>query len=596
MAVAKKSKIGPKRLKTAVRKPKAGTKKRAPAKLIDPQIVAQRKQKYSIRSLFKRLGFQRVRSDGIEFTFKNRTGELDDIFLYENIVILGEYTIGKKGSEHVAKKSLLYNLINSNQTEWMEFASATFDGLEELKYLPSEYRVKICYFSVHAVSDEIYQALNYLYFLNGAKFRYFDALARTIHKSARLELFKYLALDFKQIGSEVKTTSSTSRAFGGFVLPESFSSFPKGFKVVSFYADPNTLLTMSYVLRKDSWRDEEGLYQRVLMKGRMKEMRKYLTTEERVFVNNIIVTLPKETKLNEPGEEGKNIDTKALEKVRDVVISVPFKSDVIGIIDGQHRVFCYHEGDDQYEKKISKLRDRQNLLVTGVIYPSGYSEPDKRRFEAKLFLEINDKQRRARSELKHSIELILSPYSTIAIAKAVVSRMNANGALRLMLQTNYFDPPRLIRTSSIVSYGLRPLLKLEGSDSLFSAWTNPQKQKLVELQKAKADPAHLDPILGLYIEYCHGSINDIVLAARKRLGSEKWALADKPKDRFLTPTLINGLIVCLRFIIENGKPLSESTYEKKFSELEKIDIGKYRSSSWKALGAAIYKKCFQAVS
>jgi DGQHR domain-containing protein len=349
---------------------------------------------------------------------------------------------------------------------------------------------------------------------------------------------------------------------------------------------------MSYVLRKDSWRDEDGLYQRVLMKGRMNEMRRYLTTEQRVFVNNIIVTLPKETRLNEPGEEGRNIDTKSLEVVREVSISVPFKSDVIGIIDGQHRVFCYHEGDDQYEKKIGKLRDRQNLLVTGVIYPTSYADADKRRFEAKLFLEINDKQRRTRSDLKHSIELILSPYSTIAIAKAVIAKMNSNGALRQMLQTNYFDPPRLIRTSSIVSYGLRPLLKLEGVDSLFSAWDEPDNLRLVELQKGKADPAAVDPLLEKYISYCYAALNDILLAARKRLGSQKWALEDRAKDRFLTPTLINGLIVCLRLIVQNQKPLSEAAYERKFASLDQVDIAKYRSSSWKALGEAIYKKCF----
>ncbi|WP_395136018.1 DGQHR domain-containing protein [Rhodanobacter sp. FW102-FHT14D07] len=574
-----------------VKKTKAKKKAKNKAS-IDPQAIAQRRQKYAVRSLFKRLGLQRIKSDGVEFKFKERTGELDDIFIYENVVVLGEYTVGKKGTEHIAKKSLLYGIINNNQSEWMEFAVARFSGFGELKYLPSEYQVKICYFSVNALSDEVYGALDYVYFLNGTKFRYFDALAKTIHKSARLEFFKYLKLDFKKIGSEIKSSSSNSRSFGGFVLPESFSSFPTGFKVVSFYADPKALLTMSYVLRKDSWRDEDGLYQRVLMKGRMKEMRRYLTTEERVFVNNIIVTLPKETRLNEPGEEGKNIDTRALSVVRDVTVSVPFKADVIGIVDGQHRVFCYHEGDDQYEDKIEKLRDRQNLLVTGVIYPPAYADADKRRFEAKLFLEINDKQRRARSDLKHSIEMILSPYSTIAIAKAVVARMNSNGALRQMLQTNYFDPPRLIRTSSIVSYGLRPLLKLEGVDSLFSSWDDPDKLKLVELQKGKASQTTIDPILEKYIAYCYASLNDILLAARKKLGPQRWALEDRAKDRFLTPTLINGLIVCLRLVIQNGKPLSETTYGERFAVLDQVSITKYKSSSWKALGEAIYKKCF----
>lgn len=571
------------------KKPKSAKSKKVTKakKLADPQEIQRRRQKYAVRGLFRRLGFGRVNSNGKEFTFKGRTGELDDIFVYENIVIVAEYTVGKPSSSHIAKKTLLYDLIDKNQEEWIKFCEKNFDSFPALAYLQSDYRVRICYFSLYAVSDEIDAVIDYVFFLNGTKFRYFDALTKTIHKSARFELFKYLDLDFKEIGHEIKNSSSTAKTFLGHVLPESYSSFPNGFKVVSFYADPNTLLTMAYVLRRDSWRDQDGLYQRVLLRGRMRQMRRYLTTEERVFVNNIIVTLPNDTKLNEPDDPGKNVDVKSLKKVRDVAIAIPFRSDALGIVDGQHRVFCYHEGDDSFEEKIGKLRDRQNLLVTGIVYPSTYSEADRRRFEAKLFLEINDTQRRTRSDLKQSIELILTPYSTIAIAKSVIHRLNQAGALRGMLQTNYFDPPRLIRTSSIVAYGLRPLVKLSGDDSLFSAWKNPNKQRLYDLQHGKADPANLEPILGAYIEYCVDSINDVLIAAKKAMGSSKWALADKPKDRILNPTVINGLIVALRLLVKKSKPYSMATYEKKLAGLSTFNFSKYKSSSWSALGTKI---------
>lgn len=584
MATAKKLKASSGPAKKKAKK----KKKTAP----DLQVLLQRRQRSSIRALFNRLGFLRVNSDGKHFNFKGRTGEFDDVFMFENIMILAEYTVGASGSSHVGPKSILYNFINNNQSDWVEFAGDTFD-LSISKYNSHEYQVCICYFSTNAVSTEIYQALDFVKFLNGTKFRYFDALAKSIHKSARFEFFKYLGLDFKKVGPEIKNTSSSVRTFSGFILPESYSSFPKGFKVVSFYSDPNALLTMSYVLRRDSWRDEHGLYQRVLQKSRMAEMRKYLVNEERVFVNNIIVTLPNDTNLNEPGSTGKNIEPKQLQSVRNIEVAIPFRSDVIGLVDGQHRVFCYHEGSDVYEKQIVNLRDRQNLLVTGIIYPPEFGEGDKRRFEAKLFLEINDKQKRAKSELKQSIELILNPYSAIAISKAVVQRLNQCGALREMLQINYFDPPRLIRTSSIVSYGLRPLLKLEGTDSLYAAWTDASKEKLYELQRGKPDVSKMEPVLSRYVEYCVASLNDLLIASRKVLGSERWALADKPKDRFLTPTVINGLIVCLRHVIENGKPLAQSTYEKKLASMEPSDFSRFKSSNWGALGAFLFKKYFK---
>ena len=574
-------------------KKKTKKKKRQPP---NPQVVAQRKQKRLVRSFFANLDFERIKSDGIEFTFKNRTGELDDIFVFENIVVVAEYTIGDATSAHIAKKSILYNAIHQNQAEWISFSSTTFPGFSATSaistYKPSDCKVCLCYFSTQGASDQIEQAFKYVHFLDGTKFRYFNALSKTIHKSSRHEVFKYFGLEFKEIGAEVKNSSNSTKTFIGFVLPESYSSFPTGFKVVSFYADPNTLLTMSYVLRRDSWRDEEGMYQRVLQRGRMNQMRKYLTTEERVFVNNIIVTLPHDTKLNNPKDPGSNLDLKSLTHVESVAVAVPFRSNVIGIVDGQHRVFCYHEGSDKYEGKIKQIRDRQNLLVTGIVYPIAYSDVEKRRFEAKLFLEINDKQKRTGSELKQSIELILNPYSTVAIAKSVVHRLNNNGALKGMLQTNYFDPPNLIRTTSIVSYGLRPLLKLDGKDSLFTAWQVTSKEKLRELQKGQSDPSKQDPILESYILYCVEKVNDLLIAAKKADGPGKWKITEKAKDRHLSPTIINGLIVCLRLLVENGKVFSLATYEKKLNGLGSFPFDQYKSSHWKALGSAIYSKYF----
>ena len=143
---------------------------------------------------------------------------------------------------------------------------------------------------------------------------------------------------------------------------------------------------MSYVLRRDSWSDEEGLYQRILLRKKISNMRKYLTTAKRVFVNNIIVTLPQETKLNDPKLHAKNLDPKLLTKVENVSISVPYQTDAIGIIDGQHRVFCYHEGADKYESEIKKLRGRQNLLVTGIVFPSAYNDQRQREFAVNSFL------------------------------------------------------------------------------------------------------------------------------------------------------------------------------------------------------------------
>lgn len=573
---------------------KAANKKVNKKKQVDPQLLQKRKQLRVSRQFFERLGFVRIKSDGTQITFNGRTGEIDDIFVSENIMLLVEYTVGKETTGHVSKKSILYDKIKKDQTGWVDFAVESYPEFKQMfddgGYIDTDYRVGIVYISTDGVSDEIANAFDYIQFLDGTKFRYFEALGKTIHKSARFEFFKYLGLKFNEIGKEIKTTSTSTKAFEGHVLPESFSSFPKDFKVVSFYADPATLLMMSYVFRRDSWRDEEAMYQRVLQKGRMNQMRKYLTTEKRVFVNNIIVTLPDDTSLNQVDGTGKNINPKSLTSVVGASITVPLRSNVIGIVDGQHRVFCYHEGNDKYESKIKSLRDRQNLLVTGIIFPKDYTDVDRRRFEAKLFLEINDKQKRTGSELKQSIELILNPYSTIAIAKSVIQRLNASGALNGFLQTNYFDPPRLIKTTSIVSYGLRPLLKLDGEDSLFSAWSNKDKIRLSDLQAGKQQPDG-DDLLREYIEFCVKSINALLIAAKKS-DLARWRLSENSKERYLSPTIINGFIVCLRLMIKNGKLSNTADYESKLGKLASYVFSKYKSSAWKALGDDLYKSYF----
>ncbi len=568
-------------------------KKHLKKKKIAPtaQQIEQRKQKNSVRGVFRRIGFERVRVDGTQFTFMNRTGEIDDLFIYENIVILCEYTVGQSTTGHITKKKLLYDLILANPDAWVKLFKAKHQKFESIvaqkNYLPDQYKIRIVYVSSLGVSDEIESACPEFYFMDGARFRYFESLSKTIHRSARFELFKYFKLGFKDVGSEVNNTSEVSKTFPGYVLPENFSSFPAHFKVVSFYADPATLLQMSYVLRRDSWLDKEGLYQRILLRSKIRNMRRYLTTDKRVFVNNIIVTLPKETKLNDPEHHGVNLDPKTLTKVANVMVSIPHRTDTVGIVDGQHRIYCYHEGSDKFEGGISKIRGRQNLLVTGIIFPDSYSEANKRKFEAKLFLEINDTQARAKSDLKQSIELILNPHSTIAIAKAIIQRLSETGPLKGLLQTNYFDPPELIKTTSIVSYGLKPLVKLDGNDSLFHVWGE-TKKGLLKTSGDSKDPT----LLSSYIEFCATTINDLLIAAKLASGADKWKLDPSKKNHVLSPTVLNGFLVCLRLLISNGKVQSAKSYEKRLNGLSGFSFGSYKSSHWRLLGDALFKKYF----
>lgn len=97
-------------------------------------------------------------------------------------------------------------------------------------------------------------------------------------------------------------------------------------------------------------------------------MRKYLSEKNRVFINNIISTISideiqlkdKEGNVLNLKENGQFVGVNSTE-VTPTLIEINDKCNIIGLIDGQHRTYAYHEGDDQFEGKISKLRKVQNL-------------------------------------------------------------------------------------------------------------------------------------------------------------------------------------------------------------------------------------------
>ncbi|WP_082548102.1 DGQHR domain-containing protein [Massilia sp. Root335] len=566
---------------------KIATKQKAP--LTAEQIHAKEKRFHarSYTSLFKGLGFSSIHCDGKEFNFKGRTGEIDGLFIYENVILIVEFTVGKSSSAHLLKKKPLYDLINDDLPAFLDFAKQKFNGFAAALnpiYPDAAYVSRIIYASKSDPSDELIQLLPEVTFSYGAVAKYFQALVRTVERSARIEFFKYLKLDFNQVGEASITNSTSPLTYEGFLLPDGNSSYPKNFKIVSFYADPERLINRAYVLRRDGWRDGAHLYQRILLAKKIRQMRRYLVEEKRVFVNNIIVTLPSDTVLNEVGTNGTNIKPQELTRVKEVKVQIPDGFDTIGLVDGQHRVFCYHEGSDKYEDQIKVLRKKQNLMVTGIVYPSGYTEANRRSFEAKLFLEINDNQARARSSLKHDIEVIIRPASGIAISKRVIQELSKHGPLRGMLQTNYFDSPNKIKTSSIVAYGLRPIVKLDGNDSFFSRWNNAEKLKLKDKQ------AHSrQDLIEEYVQFCTSALNDFILAVKLKYGSAGWDLDEKTRSPLLSPTALNGLIVCLRKIIENGHELSRAAHDKKLQSVTSFDFAQFKSSQWQRLGTAFYE-------
>ncbi|WP_181164995.1 DGQHR domain-containing protein [Mesorhizobium sp. B2-9-1] len=572
---------------------KPGKGKKAKKPTLSPAEKAFNKLKAdhrsAIRSSFRYAGFQRLAGlSDREFTFENQKSDLDDVFVYENVIILAEYTCSQPSGvgEHLKNKKIIYDKILANPTGFLKLLRDEFPaGAGQLapQYHPQQTIVKIVYCSRYDFDEKYRTNVPGPIYMDYPAVRYFAAVTDAVRKSSRFELMHFMGIAAAQVGLNGKIEISTgSKDYAGSLLPEAHSHFDDGFKIVTFYADPEALLRTAYVLRKDGWRDSYNLYQRMISKLKIEAIRSYLKKQKRVFINNIIVTLPPEVKPLD--KELETVDTSTLTKTAAVTIKLPDKPNSIGIIDGQHRVFAYHETADD-DPQIAQLRVQQNLLVTGLIYPTDLPATEREKFEARLFLEINSTQTNAKSHLKQAIGLVLDPFASESIATRVLSQLAKSGPLQGVVEQYFFDTNKL-KTSSIVSFGLRPLVKTSGNDSLFSIWTHAARE---DVAKGVNDDA-----LAEYVSFCVATINKVLIAIRKNLSAGRWTTDAKVAKRVLATTYVNSFLITIRLLIEKQKSLTDDYLEKAFSGIDDFNFGAYHSSQYKRMAEQIVETHFSS--
>jgi DGQHR domain-containing protein len=539
-----------------------------------------------VRSVFRQAGFQRITSlCDKEFIYDGQKSDFDEVFVYENVLLCVEVTTSSKISDHLKPKKIVYDKVQKDEEAFVKF----YCGMNsELKssiglYDFSDIAVRIVYASRYPVEASYKSNVPNPIYLDYPTLRYLKSTVETIRRSARHELLEFLQVPDDILGcGGVVGVAEEEATYIGSVLPEASSNFDSGFKVVSFYMDPLNLLERAYVLRRDGWRQSYSLYQRLLSKEKIDGIRKYLKLQKRVFVNNIIVTLPSETKLLD--SNSKNVDPKDIKKTRQVKITIPRRHNSVGIIDGQHRTYAYFE-DSSDDQEIAKLRLRQNLLVTGIIYPDGTSLASREKFEARLFLEINSNQTTAKSNLKQAIGLILDPFASESIAARVLETLDrGTGPLSGQVERYFFDKD-MLKPTSIISYGLKPLVKLSGTDSLYAKWTHAKKGPLAE-QKSDLN------LLQEYVAFCTGEINALLAGFRMNLPNERWTTEKSVDGRALTTTFVNAMLIVLRLLIENSKTGSQSDYAGKLVGLKDFDTKNYHSSQYGAMAKEIVKNYF----
>lgn len=587
MAVAKKRR----KSKAKKAKPKAKATTRAPK--LSPEEKAQRKitaaHLRSARGIFDNLGFDAAPEVcGQHITFDGKMGELDDVFVLENLIVLAEYTAGTKAEkikEHLQKKKIFFSKIMANPKGFVEFLSETFPDFKkrlDTKFHADDLRVKLVYASRYPFDDGVKQHVTEPIYLDYPTLMYFDNLAKAIKRSCRFEFFDFLGLKAHEVAEDgVFPKESAAETYHGSVLPEKASGYPPGYKVVSFYADAASLLRRAFVVRRNGWRASPHAYQRLVQHKKIDAIRRKLRTDEQVFVNNLIATLPEDVHPVMP--DGKTIDVATLTATAPVKLSLPLRSNSVGMIDGQHRLYSYHEAR-QDDPKIAQLRKNQNLLVTGIIYPKDASRAERERFEANLFLSINSNQTSAPQDLRQEIEVILRPFGSVAIGRQVMQRLAQQGPLKGHVEAYFFEKGKL-KTTSIVAYGLGPLIKLSGDDTLFRLFQHPNKPGI------EAGTA-LDA-LEAYIQFVVTEINTMLGAARMNFAdSQRWTSDPARPDRVLTVTFVIAFLIMLRMMVKNGDPITGSDLKKRLQFIDEFDTGAFRSSQYRRMAEAMYHEAF----
>lgn len=225
--------------------------------------------------------------------------------------------------------------------------------------------------------------------------------------------------------------------------------------------------------------------------------------------------------------------------------------------------------------------------MTGIIYPTKLTQAEREKFEARLFLEINSNQTNAKAPLKQAIGMVIDPFSTDSIATRIVTGLAKQGPLTGLIQQYFWDTDRL-KTASIVSYGLKPLVKTSGTDSLFYLWSHADKTKV---SVGKDDAA-----LKEYIAFCVTTINTVLGAIKANLAAEKWTADKKVAGKVISTTYINSFLIVMRLLIERGSPLTFDSLKKRFVGLDSFAFSNYRSSQYRRMAEQIVAAHFGAAT
>jgi len=543
------------------------TRKPVPRRLSEAerkQRAEQRAYTRRIKVVFTNAGFVHLPTGGLERQFGQKMGELDQVFVYENVILVCEDTIEKNPRTHLKNKKILFDEIDSAKPELVDWLLTSFgDRLADFaQYDASRYKIFYLYFSKTDIvlSEADVGLFEPTRVVRPPTLAYLQKMSQNLRRSARTDIFRFLGLTSSDIGS-ADSGSANKRISTAIIYPNDNTGLRNGVRVVSFMMSADMLLRNSYVLRKDNWEESIELYQRLIERERIQSIRRYLATRQSTFINNIIVSLP-------PNVEFKNAKGKAVElsEIADFgthQMFLPDEMNSICVIDGQHRIYAHYEGVDNLEAEIAKLRRKFHLLVTGLIFPPDMSSLEQRKIESELFLDINSNARPIPPDVLLFIETLKDPFSDLGVARQVLAKLNSQPPFQNKFQLSVMDEGK-IKIASIIKFALRYLVEIKDDPAkltLFAHWATADDR--AQLIKDKAEKKNTDR-LEMYIQFVVAVLTQYFNAVKAKYPQE-WQDSD---SRLLSTTPMNGFIIALRRSLPSHGVLAFEEYQGRLKNLK----------------------------
>ena len=518
-----------------------------------------------------------------------RKVEIDSLFIFENIWLLCEDTVKTTNiKDHIRTKNEAFGEIKKNLPDFIEKLKKLFPMQEELfsQYTPSRLKIFCLYISKYEpdLTDNDYQMFSNLLFVKPQTLSYFQWVVQAIKFSARNEIFRFLNLKTSDIGI-ISSASESTKIQAPIIYPQSFTGIKNNVRVVSFMMSAEDLLNTSYVLRKDNWEKSIWLYQRLIEKKKIKNIRNFLEKKGEAFYNNIIVVLPDDAAFVDEAKQFKTIHEMG-ELEGNCQLLLPREMNSICVIDGQHRIFAHFESGvpSKQEMCISRLRQQLHLLVTGLIFPPELSPADRARIQSEIFLDINSNAKPVPPNVLLQIKRIKDPIADESIAQFVIEKLNEEGIFRKKFQLSSLDEAP-IKTASIVRFALRYLVTVrcpDGKKSLYDYW-NGDKDALMRLD---------ENALEAYATYCAGALRNYFGAVRTNF-KEQW---DDPNSKLLSVISINGFIIALTRQLPINGVQEFDFYNRRFKGWQ-YDFSKegfhYTASQYRKFSSEILEQVFE---